>query len=82
MLPIDWQGSRNDTLNYGASWYLNGAGEILRGGGDAVDGSYCAPGFVNANNGFGLSYWDLVPRLAFYGKLKFINGKDLVAMSK
>jgi len=23
-----------------------------------------------------------VPRLAFYGKLKFINGKDLVAMSK
>lgn len=82
MLPIDWQDSRNDTLNYGASWYLNGAGEILLGGGNANYGSTCAPGFVNACSGFGHSHWSLVPRLAFYGKLKFVNGKDLVAMSK
>ena len=61
---------------------LNGAGEILLGGDSAYDGSYCAPGFVYARNGFGVSGWDIVPRLAFYGKLKFINGKDLVAMSK
>ena len=82
MLPIDWQDSRNDTLNYGASWYLNGAGEILLGGGGANFGSACAPGYVFASFGFGDSAWNLVPRLAFYGKLKFINGKDLVAMSK
>ena len=82
MLPIDWQDSRNDTLNYGASWYLNGAGEILRGGGYARIGSSCAPGCVDAAVGFGYSGWTVVPRLAFYGKLKFINGKDLVAMSK
>lgn len=79
MLPIDWQSSRNDTLNYGSSWYLNGAGEILLGGGDAGRGSNWAPGFVLANIGFGAAAWNFVPRLAFYGKLKFINGKELVA---
>ena len=82
MLPISWQSSRNDTLNYGSSWWLNGGGEILLGGGLAHHGSACAPGSVHAGNGFGAAAWYIVPRLAFYGKLKFINGKDLVAMSK
>lgn len=43
LLPTAYQSSRNETLNYAASWYLNGAGEILLGGGDASYGSRCAP---------------------------------------
>lgn len=79
MLPIAWQASRNETLNYAASWYLSGAGEILLGGGRASSGSYCAPGYVAAFNVFGGSDWGIVPRLSFYGKLNFVNGKELVA---
>lgn len=79
LLPITWQASRNETLNYAASWYLNGAGEILRGGGYANDGSHCAPGCVYAGYSFGNSNWNLVPRLSYYGKLIFVNGKELVA---
>lgn len=79
LLPITWQSSRNETLNYAASWYLNGAGEILLGGGAASYGSGCAPGFVCANASFGHSFWRIVPRLSYYGKLIFVNGKELVA---
>ena len=79
LLPISYQASRNETLNYAASWYLNGAGEILRGGGRAADGSSCAPGCVNALNSFGDSLWSIVPRLSYYGKLIFVNGKELIA---
>ena len=79
LLPITYQASRNETLNYAASWYLNGAGEILRGGGRADLGSLCAPGCVNAIDSFGDSAWYLVPRLSYYGKLIFVNGKELVA---
>ena len=79
LLPITWQASRNETLNYAASWYLNGAGEILLGGGYASFGSDCAPGCVGAYNSFGYSRWSVVPRLSYYGKLIFVNGKELVA---
>lgn len=79
LLPITWQASRNETLNYATSWYLNGAGEILRGGGLASNGSGCAPGCVYAGNSFGNSGWSFVPRLSYYGKLIFVNGKELVA---
>lgn len=79
LLPISYQASRNETLNYAASWYLNGAGEILRGGGSAYNGSNCAPGCVYAHNSFGGSLWNLVPRLSYYGKLIFVNGKELIA---
>ena len=79
LLPISYQASRNETLNYAASWYLNGAGEILHGGGAAYGGSGCAPGCVNANRSFGGSVWDVVPRLSYYGKLIFVNGKELIA---
>lgn len=81
MLPTDWQSSRNDTLNYAGAWYLNGGGEILRGGGYAGGGSSCAPGCVDAGLVFGASAWSIVPRLSFYGKLNLVNGKDLVAAS-
>ena len=79
LLPITWQASRNETLNYAASWYLNGAGEILHGGGNAYYGSSCAPGYVSAHGSFGNSNWLIVPRLSYYGKLIFVNGKELVA---
>ena len=79
LLPTAYQSSRNETLNYAASWYLNGAGEILLGGGVASHGSSCAPGYVYANTSFGASLWGLVPRLSYYGKLNFVNGKELVA---
>ena len=79
LLPISYQASRNETLNYAASWYLNGAGEILRGGGYADYGSFCAPGFVSALTSFGYSLWVIVPRLSYYGKLIFVNGKELIA---
>ena len=79
LLPISYQASRNETLNYAASWYLNGAGEILLGGGNAYHGSNCAPGYVAANSSFGYSSWYLVPRLSYYGKLIFVNGKELIA---
>ena len=79
LLPISYQASRNETLNYAASWYLNGAGEILLGGGYAHDGSVCAPGFVSADLSFGRSNWGIVPRLSYYGKLIFVNGKELIA---
>lgn len=79
LLPISYQASRNETLNYAASWYLNGAGEILRGGGAAIHGSDCAPGFVCARHSFGYSHWYVVPRLSYYGKLIFVNGKELIA---
>lgn len=79
LLPISYQASRNETLNYAASWYLNGAGEILLGGGPATRGSYCAPGCVLAADSFGNSAWSVVPRLSYYGKLIFVNGKELIA---
>ena len=79
LLPISYQASRNETLNYAASWYLNGAGEILLGGGYALNGSSCAPGCVYALSSFGFSYWNIVPRLSYYGKLIFVNGKELIA---
>ena len=79
LLPIEYQSSRNETLNYAASWYLNGGGDILRGGGDARPGSPCCPGYVDAFVVFGSSSWYTVPRLSFYGKLNFVNGKELVA---
>lgn len=79
MLPTAYQDSRNETLNYAASWYLNGAGEILLGGGLAAYGAACCPGFVVASSSFGSALWNIVPRLSYYGKLKFVNGKELVA---
>lgn len=79
MLPTAYQDSRNETLNYAASWYLNGAGEILRGGGRAAYGAACCPGYVVASYSFGSAAWSIVPRLSYYGKLKFVNGKELVA---
>jgi len=81
LLPIEFQSSTNETLDYAARWYLaaNGGGEILRGGGAAYDGSVCAPGCVGAYSSFGGSSWVIVPRLSYYGKLIFVNGKELVA---
>lgn len=79
LLPTAFQTTNNTTLNYAAMWYMNGGGEILRGGGNASRGSYCAPGCVDAYVVFGNSGWDLVPRLSYYGKLNFVNGKELVA---
>ena len=81
LLPIGYQSSVNETIDYAARWYLaaNGGGDLLLGGGYANDGSYCAPGFVGAHVSFGLSLWYLVPRLSYYGKLIFVNGKELIA---
>ena len=79
LLPTNFQASANTTLNYAAAWYMNGGGDLLRGGGCAYDGSVCAPGCVGAGYVFGHSSWDFVPRLSYYGKLNFVNGKELVA---
>ena len=79
LLPTAFQTTNNTTLNYAAMWYMNGGGEILLGGGYANHGSACAPGYVLANPSFGYSAWIIVPRLSYYGKLNFVNGKELVA---
>lgn len=79
LLPTAFQTTNNTTLNYAAMWYMNGGGEILLGGGLADHGSNCAPGGVSANSSFGDSGWSVVPRLSYYGKLNFVNGKELVA---
>lgn len=79
LLPTAFQASNNITLNYAAMWWTNGGGEILLGGGAAGYGSSCAPGFVDAFDGFGYASWHIVPRLSYYGKLRFVNGKELVA---
>ena len=59
--------------------WLWGSLNPLRGGGCAGLGSTCCPGCVVADSVFGSSGWNTVPRLSFYGKLNFVNGKELVA---
>lgn len=56
-------------------WFSSRGGGVppnpLHGGGNANNGSNCAPGYVNANNGFGNSNWNIVPQLTFQiGKTK------------
>ena len=54
--------------------WLWGSLNPLHGGGGARDGSTCCPGFVDANNVFGISFWYTVPRLT----LCLIDKKILV----
>ena len=59
--------------------YANNTGQLLLWGGHAYYGSYCGLGFVNSGHAFSLSNASCGSRLAYYGPLTFMNGKELMA---
>ncbi|MBD5357447.1 MAG: hypothetical protein HDR88_10655 [Bacteroides sp.] len=59
--------------------YINNTGQLLLWGGRATGGSYCGLGCVYSRNAFSYSSANYGSRLAYYGPLTFMDGKELMA---
>jgi len=60
------------------SW-ANNTGQVLLWGGRAGHGSRCGLAFATSDNAWSVSYAYVGSRLAYYGQLKFMTGKELMA---
>lgn len=78
MFPTRYQHSLNETLNYACAWWTRNDRDDCLAGGFTYMEVGCAPGSMMGNNQGG-PFWLIVPRLAYYGKLRFIDGKDLAS---
>jgi hypothetical protein len=57
--------------------YNNTTGQVLRWGGNSGSGSYSGLAYASSNDAWSVSYAFIGSRLAYYGKLNFVNGKDI-----
>ncbi len=61
--------------------YANNTGQLLYWGGSAYHGATAGLGCADSRNAWSRSTSNLGSRLAYYGKLTFMSGAELVAMS-
>lgn len=59
--------------------YANNTGQLLLWGGYAYSGSFCGLGCVGSNDAFSISVASCGSRLAYYGPITFMDGKELMA---
>lgn len=66
------------STSYWADYFWgNTTGQLCRWGGGANVGSRCGLAYVYSDNAFSNSYSDIGSRLAYFGMLTFVNGKDI-----
>lgn len=58
--------------------YANNTGQLCLWGGSAYDGSYCGLVYSYSRNAFSDSSAHFGARLAYYGPVTFVNGKEIV----
>ena len=58
-------------------FYGSETGQLCRWGGYANYGAYSGLVYVYSNNAFSYAYTHIGSRLAYYGNLKFVNGRDI-----
>ncbi len=61
--------------------YANNTGQLLLWGGDADHGSFAGLGCVNSRDAFSHSSAACGSRLAYYGPITFMDGKELMALA-
>ena len=67
------------STSYWADYFWgNSTGQLCLWGGDANVGSLCGVACVDSNSAFSAALWNIGSRLAYYGMLNFVNGKDIV----
>lgn len=67
------------TSYWGDYSWQNTTGQLLLWGGSAVGGSQCGLAFADSDGAWSYSYSGVGSRLAYYGKLTFMTGKELMA---
>lgn len=67
------------TSYWGDYSWQNATGQVLLWGGYASDGSRCGLAFAGSNTAWSSSLASVGSRLAYYGKLTFMSGKELMA---
>lgn len=58
-------------------FYADSTGQLCLCGGAATDGSRSGLAFVSSSDAFSHAYASVGSRLAYYGMLNFVNGKDI-----
>lgn len=61
--------------------YNNATGQLLLWGGSAFDGSYCGLGFSLSGGDFSSAGSAVGARLAYYGALNFVSGKQFMQLT-
>lgn len=67
------------TSYWGDYSWANTTGQVLLWGGYANHGSQCGLAYADSSNAWSVSYSSFGSRLAYYGPLTFMNGKELMA---
>ena len=67
------------TSYWGDYSWQNSTGQVLLWGGSAAYGSRCGLAFATSYHAWSNSYSNVGSRLAYYGKLNFMSGKELMA---
>lgn len=67
------------TSYWGDYLYANSTGQLVFWGADACDGAYAGLGYSSSNYAWSSSVSYIGSRLAYYGKLTFMSGAELVA---
>ena len=67
------------TSYWGDYEYINNTGQLVLWGGRANLGSYCGLGCAFSRSAFSASGSSFGSRLAYYGPLTFMSGKQLIA---
>jgi hypothetical protein len=71
-------GSAGDASSYWGDYaYASATGQVLLWGGTAADGSACGVACSASDGGWSASTSYIGARLAYYGPLTFVNGKDI-----
>ena len=69
------------TQYWGDYHYANATGQVLLWGGVAYYGAYCGLACASSNNAWSASLASIGSRLAYYGELTVMSGRELVAES-
>ena len=72
-------GGAGGSSYWGDYQYANATGQLVLLGGNARGGSSCGLGYVNSSNAWSSADADVGSRLAYYGELDIVDGKDLAA---
>jgi hypothetical protein len=67
----------NTSQNWGVADWSNATGQVLMVGGDSDYGSSSGVGYSYSSNAWSLSSAHFGARLAYYGKVTFVDGKDI-----
>ena len=67
------------TQYWGDYHYANATGQVVSWGGYAHSGAYCGLAFAYSSNAWSISYAGIGSRLAYYGEITVMSGRELVA---